>query len=55
MSELEKPSGRPATEFLLRAHEELMETSDEARRKFALLREQLEQKLRTEKPPGGTR
>jgi anti-anti-sigma regulatory factor len=55
MSELEKPSGRPATEFVLSAHEELMETSDEARRKFALLREQLEQKLRTEKPPEGTR
>ena len=55
MGELEQPAGRPATEFVLRAHEELMETSEEARRKFALLREQLERKLRAEKPPEGTR
>jgi len=55
MSELEKPVDRPATEFVLRAHEELMETSDKAREKFALLREELERKLRAEKPPEGTR
>ena len=52
---LEKPTGRPATEFVLEAHEELMETSEEARRKFALLRDQLERKLKSEKPPEGTR
>lgn len=51
MEEVEKPAGRPATEFVLRAHEALMETSEEARRKFALLREQLERKLKSEKPP----
>ena len=51
MEEVEKPAGRPATEFVLRAHEALMETSEEARRKFALLREELERKLRAEKPP----
>jgi anti-anti-sigma factor len=54
MEEVEKPSGRPATEFVLRAHEALMETSEEARRKFALLREELERKLRAEKPPEGS-
>jgi anti-anti-sigma factor len=53
MEEVEKPQGRPATEFVLRAHEALMETSEEARRKFALLREELERKLRAEKPPEG--
>jgi len=52
---LEKPAGRPATEFVLEAHQELMETSEEARRKFALLRDQLERKLKSEKPPEGTR
>jgi anti-anti-sigma regulatory factor len=52
--ELEKPVGRPATEFVLKAHEALMETSEEARRKFALLREQLERKLKAEKPPEGS-
>jgi len=55
LTALDKPSGRPATEFVLEAHEELMETSEEAHRKFALLREELERKLRTEKPPEGTR
>lgn len=55
MQELEKPAGRPATEFVLKAHEALMETSEEARRKFALLRDQLERKLKAEKPPEGTR
>ncbi len=54
LSALDKPTGRPATEFVLKAHEELMETSEEARRKFALLRDQLERKLRTEKPPQET-
>jgi len=55
LAELERPVGRPATEFVLKAHEALMETSEEARKKFALLRDQLERKLRTEKPPEGTR
>ena len=52
--ELEKPGGRPATEFVLRAHEALMETSDQARQKFELLREQLARKLKAEKPPEGS-
>jgi anti-anti-sigma factor len=45
---------RPGAEFILRAHEALMETSEEARKKFALLKEMLERKLRAEKPPKGT-
>ncbi len=55
MVELEKPAARPAAEFVLRAHEELMETSEEARKKFALLRDELERKLKAEKPPEGSR
>ena len=55
LAALEKPTGRPATEFVLEAHQELMETSEEAQRKFALLRDQLERKLKLEKPPEGTR
>ena len=54
LAEVEKPAGRPATEFILQAHEALMETSEEARAKFALLRDQLERKLKAEKPPEGT-
>src|SRR5208337_1151099 len=46
---------RPGAEFILRAHEALMETSEEALRKFALLKETLEQKLKGgEKPPRGS-
>jgi len=55
LTPLERPVGRPATEFVLKAHEALMETSEEARQKFALLRDELERKLKTEKPPEGTR
>jgi anti-anti-sigma factor len=55
MEELEKPVGRPATEFVLQAHEALMETSEQARQKFELLREELQRKLRNEKPPEGSR
>ena len=46
MKELTGAAGRPGADFILRAHEELMETSEEARKKFGLLREQLEGKLR---------
>ena len=35
----------------LRAHAALMETSEEARKKFALLKEMLERKLKSEKTP----
>ncbi len=45
---------KPGAEFILKAHEALMETSEEARKKFALLKEMLERKLRTEKPPKDT-
>jgi len=45
---------RPAAEFILSAHEALMETSEEARKKFGLLKEMLEKKLRKEKPPQET-
>ena len=55
MRGLDSPAERPGAEFVLRAHEALMESSEEARKKFALLREVLEGKLKTEKPPGDTR
>jgi anti-anti-sigma factor len=46
------PEGlKPGAEFVLRAHEALMETSEEARRKFGLLKEMLERKLKAEKTP----
>jgi anti-anti-sigma regulatory factor len=54
MKSLDAPSGRPGAEFVLRAHEALMETSEEARRKFSVLRDVLERKLRGEKPRGDT-
>jgi len=54
LEELDRPGGRPATEFVLRAHEALMETSDQARKKFELLREELQRKLKAEKPPEGS-
>ena len=44
-------TGRPGAEFVLRAHEALMETSEEARRKFGLLQKMLEKKLTQEKTP----
>lgn len=50
MKELISSAGRPGADFILRAHEELMETSEEARKKFGLLRDQLERKLRDGKP-----
>jgi anti-anti-sigma factor len=55
MKEPESAAGKPGADFILRAHEALMETSEEARRKFGLLREELERKLRGGKPPGDTR
>jgi anti-anti-sigma factor len=54
MRELAAPAGRPGADFVLRAHEELMKTSEEARKKFGLLRDELERKLRGGKPPGDT-
>jgi anti-anti-sigma regulatory factor len=54
MKSLDAPSGKPGADFVLRAHEALMETSEEARRKFGVLREVLERKLRGEKPRGDT-
>jgi anti-anti-sigma factor len=55
MKSLDAPSGRPGADFVLRAHEALMETSEEARGKFSVLRDVLERKLRGEKPRGDTR
>lgn len=51
MEELSSSPERPGADFILKAHEALMETSEEARKKFALLKEMLERKLRAEKPP----
>jgi anti-anti-sigma regulatory factor len=55
LKSLEGPTGRPGARFVLDAHEALMESSDEARRKFGVLRDVLERKLRGEKPRGDTR
>ena len=51
MEELSGSPERPGADFILKAHEALMETSEEAKKKFALLKETLERKLRGEKPP----
>jgi hypothetical protein len=51
MEELSTSPERPGADFILKAHEALMETSEEAKKKFALLKETLERKLRGEKPP----
>jgi anti-anti-sigma factor len=56
MEELSSSPERPGADFILKAHEALMETSEEARKKFMLLKEMLEKKLRGEPPknnPGG--
>jgi anti-anti-sigma factor len=46
---------KPGADFVLKAHEALMETSEEARRKFSVLKEMLERKLKSEKaPPRGS-
>jgi anti-anti-sigma factor len=54
MDEVSPAAERPGADFILDAHEALMETSEEARKKFGLLKEMLERKLRKEKPPQGT-
>jgi anti-anti-sigma factor len=54
MEELSSSAGRPGADFILKAHEALMETSEEARKKFALLKEMLEKKLKAERPPKDT-
>ncbi len=52
MAVLSPNAEKPGADFILRTHEALMETSEEARRKFALLKETLEQKLKGGgKPP----
>ena len=51
MSVISPGTGRPGAEFVLRAHEALMETSEEARKKFSLLQKMLEKKLNQEKTP----
>jgi anti-anti-sigma factor len=55
MTALAPNAEKPGADFILRTHEALMETSEEARKKFSLLKETLEQKLkRNEKPPQGS-
>src|SRR5271157_5665222 len=54
MREIAPAPGRPGADFILRAHQALMDTSEEARKKFGLLRDELERKLRGGKPPEGT-
>jgi anti-anti-sigma factor len=54
MEEVAPAGDKPGAEFILTAHEALMETSEEARKKFGLLKEMLERKLRKEKPPQGS-
>jgi anti-anti-sigma factor len=55
MREITPTGEKPAAEFVLKAHEALMETSEEARKKFALLKEMLERKLRRPDPPKDNR
>jgi anti-anti-sigma factor len=50
MRELAPSGEKPGAEFVLKAHEALMETSEEARKKFGLLKEVLEKKLRRQDP-----
>ena len=53
MSAISPETGTPGAEFVLRAHEALMETSEQARRKFSLLKELLEKKLKEKTTPRG--
>jgi len=55
MRELAASPVRPGADFVLHAHEALMATSDEARKKFGLLHDELERKLRGGKPREDTR
>jgi anti-anti-sigma factor len=55
MKELAPSGEKPGAEFVLKAHEALMETSEEARKKFALLKDVLEKKLRRQDSSKGTR
>jgi anti-sigma B factor antagonist len=55
MNELGPGAGRPGADFILRAHEALMETSEEARKKFGLLRDELRRKLSGQGPREGNR
>jgi hypothetical protein len=50
MKELASAEGRPGADFILQAHEELMETSEESRKKFGLLRDELQRKLSGGRP-----
>ncbi|MGO9309902.1 MAG: STAS domain-containing protein [Spirochaetia bacterium] len=54
MKELTSATARPGADFILRAHQALMDTSEEARKKFGLLRDELERKLSGGKPPEGS-
>ena len=55
MAVLTPNAEKPGAEFILRTHEALMETSEEARKKFTLLKETLERKLKgSGKPPRGS-
>jgi anti-anti-sigma factor len=53
MQDVVPPTVRPGPELLLQAHEALMETSEDARKKFGLLRDLLKEKLRGRKPSTG--
>jgi anti-anti-sigma factor len=53
MADISSAHERPAAEFILGAHEALMDVSEEARQKFRLLKEMLEKKIRNGKPPRG--
>jgi anti-anti-sigma factor len=54
MEETAQAGGRPGADFVLHVHEALMETSEEARRRFGLLKDELERKLRGGSAPGDT-
>jgi anti-anti-sigma factor len=44
------PVTKPGADFLLQAHKALMETSDDARKKFELLKDVLEERLKSHRP-----
>jgi anti-anti-sigma factor len=54
MSEVAEPGDKPSAQFVLDAHEALMETSEEARKKFSALKDILQRALKPGKPPRDT-
>jgi anti-anti-sigma factor len=54
MTEVAEPGDRPTAQFVLDAHEALIETSAEAKKRFSALKDILQRALKSEKPPRDT-